>query len=76
MKPNPDNRVDNVSRIQYDLDMTTDNIHRASEIIEKKPDPQLNQVLKTRNERRMDALDSMRQETRNEINSAKSSRFF
>ena len=74
MKPNPDNRTDNVDRIQYNLDMTIDNIHRANEMIDKTPDPKTKQVLKAKNERRMDALDGMRREIRDEANAAKNSR--
>lgn len=37
MKANPDNRTDNLDRIQYSLEMTIDNIHRANEMTEKTP---------------------------------------
>jgi small acid-soluble spore protein (thioredoxin-like protein) len=38
MEPNPDNRADNVDRIQHSINMTIDNIHRANEMIEKTSD--------------------------------------
>ncbi|MPN34754.1 Small, acid-soluble spore protein Tlp [bioreactor metagenome] len=74
MKANPDNRNDNVDRIQYNLDMTIDNIHRANEMIDKTSDPKTKQVLKAKNEHRMDALDGMRSEIRDEANAAKNRR--
>ncbi|MEA4814419.1 MAG: small acid-soluble spore protein Tlp [Oscillospiraceae bacterium] len=74
MKANPDNRNDNVDRIQYNLDMTIDNIHRANEMIDKTSDPKTKQVLKAKTEPRMDALDGMRSEIRDEANAAKNRR--
>lgn len=73
MKPNPDNRADNADRIQHNIDMTIDNIHRANEMIEKTSDQKMKQVLNAKNERRMDALDSLRHEIKDEVNSAKNS---
>jgi small acid-soluble spore protein (thioredoxin-like protein) len=71
MKPNPDNRDDNVERIQNNIDMTIDNIHRANEMIEKTSDQKMKQTLKDKNERRMDALDGMRHEIKDEANASK-----
>ena len=66
MEPNPDNRADNVDRIQHNIDMTIDNIHRANEMIEKTSDQKMKQTLKDKNERRMDALGGMRHEIKDE----------
>ncbi|MEA5136188.1 MAG: small acid-soluble spore protein Tlp [Candidatus Fimivivens sp.] len=71
MKPNPDNRADNVMRIQNNIDMTIDNIHRANEMIEKTPDEKMKQDLISKNERREEALKGMRREIRDEANFAK-----
>lgn len=71
MKPNPDNRADNVGRIQRNIDMTIDNMHRANEMIEKNPDQKMKQVLMDKNERRLEALNDMRHEIRDEANAAK-----
>ena len=71
MKPNPDNRADNVERIQRNIDMTMDNIHRANEMIEKTSDQKMKQALNAKNQRRMDALEGMRHEIKDEANAAK-----
>lgn len=73
MKPNPDNRADNVDRIQHNIDMTIENIRRADEMIGKTSDQKTKQDLSAKNERRMDALDGMRDEIRDEANFAKNS---
>lgn len=70
MKSNPDNRADNLDRIQHNIDMTIDNIHRSKEMIEKTSDQKMKQTLKDKNERRMDALGGMRNEIKDEANAA------
>lgn len=74
MKPNPDNRADNVERIQQNIDMTIDNIHRANEMIEKTSDQKMKEALKSKNERRMEALNGMRHEIKDEARAAKNSK--
>lgn len=71
MEPNPDNRADNVDRIQHNIDMTIDNINRANEMIEKTSDQKMKQTLKDKNERRMDALGGMRHEIKDEAKASK-----
>lgn len=66
MKPNPDNRSDNVDRIQRNIDMTIENMHRAEEMISTTPDAKMKQVLKEKNQRREQALEGMRHEIRDE----------
>lgn len=66
MKPNPDNRADNVDRIRRNIDMTIDDIQRANEMIGNTSDQKMKQVLSAKNERRMDALESMRHEIKDE----------
>ncbi len=71
MKHNPDNRKDNVARIQRNIDMTIDNMRRADEMMAITPDNHMKQVLKEKNERRERALDGMRQEIQQESAASK-----
>ncbi|WP_026885807.1 small acid-soluble spore protein Tlp [Clostridium beijerinckii] len=66
MKNKPDNRKDNVDRIQYNIDRTILNCELADEMIEKTDDPKMQQTLKEKNERREEALQGMRTEIRDE----------
>lgn len=65
-KPNPDDRRDNVERIQRNIDMTIHNIEAAEEMIEKTPDDKTKKTLGEKNERRRDALNGFRKEIRDE----------
>ena len=66
MSPKPDDRSDNVQRIQDNIDNTLKNISLANEMIAKSNDPNEIQNMKERNERREEALDKMRSEIREE----------
>ncbi|CUU50606.1 small acid-soluble spore protein Tlp [Clostridium beijerinckii] len=66
MKNKPDNRKDNVDRIQYNIDRTILNCELADEMIEKTDDPKMQQTLKEKNDRREEALRGMREEIRDE----------
>lgn len=66
MKPKPDDRRDNVERIQENINHTIENIHRAEEMIEKTSDPKTKEILKKKNKRREEALEGMRSEIREE----------
>jgi small acid-soluble spore protein (thioredoxin-like protein) len=66
MKHNPDDRSDNVERIQFNIDNTIRNIDMAEDIIAKTDDPKTKIALKEKNERREEALDRMRVEIRDE----------
>ena len=66
MNPKPDDRSDNVQRIQDNIDNTLKNISLANEMIAKSNDPNEIQNMKERNERREEALDKMRSEIREE----------
>ena len=74
MKPNPDNRADNLDKIRHNMDMTIENIHRADEMIEKTSDEKMKRDLKAKNEHRIEALGGMRREIRDETNAAKNDR--
>ena len=66
MKHNPDDRRDNVERIQFNIDHTIKNIDLAEEIISKTDDPKTKEALQQKNERREEALERMRLEIRDE----------
>ena len=65
-RPNPDNRDDNVERIQKSIDMTIRNMEAAEEMIMKTSDDKMKKTLAAKNERRRDALEAMRREIRDE----------
>ena len=66
MKPNPDDRSDNVERIQFNIDHTIKNMELAEEMIAKTEDPKTKAELKAKNERIRAALEAMRSEIREE----------
>ncbi|MGE5381073.1 MAG: small acid-soluble spore protein Tlp [Methylocystaceae bacterium] len=66
MKHNPDDRSDNVERIQSSINHTIQNMEIAEEVIAKTDDPQKKRDLQAKNERREEALNSMRTEIRDE----------
>lgn len=63
---NPDNRDDNVERIQKSITMTIHNMEAAEEMIAKTSDENMKKALSEKNERRRQALDGMRDEIRDE----------
>lgn len=65
-KPKPDDRRDNVERIQHNITNTIQNIHRAEEHIEITDDPNYKQALTDKNNRRQEALEGMRREIKDE----------
>lgn len=66
MKRNRDDRSDNVERIQENIDHTIRNMELAEEMIEETPDGKTKKELIEKNERRRDALNSLRSEIRDE----------
>lgn len=66
MTPNPDDRSDNVEKIQYNIGRTIHNIELAEEMISKTDDEALRNSLEDKNERRRDSLKSMRTEIKEE----------
>ena len=66
MKPKPDDRRDNVKRIQRNINHTIQNMEAAEEMIAKTDDPKTKEALTDKNERRRASLDSMRHEIRDE----------
>ena len=66
MKTNPDNRKDNVKKIQKNIDMTIRNMEMADEMIGITDDPKTKEELKAKNQRREEALNGMRKEIKDE----------
>lgn len=66
MKNKPDDRRDNVDRIQHNISNTIENIELAEEAIEKTDDRKIKQELEEKNDRRREALNGMRSEIRDE----------
>lgn len=62
----PDDRSDNVKKIQTHIDATIQNMEMADELLAKTDDPQTKRDLAQKNERRRDALGGMRLEIKDE----------
>jgi small acid-soluble spore protein (thioredoxin-like protein) len=65
-KPKPDDRSDNVERIQANINHTIRNMEAAEEMIEKTDDRKMARTLEEKNDRRRDALEGFRAEIRDE----------
>ncbi|MFW2489095.1 small acid-soluble spore protein Tlp [Clostridium chromiireducens] len=66
MKNKQDDRTDNIDRIQYNIDRTILNCELADEMIAKTDDSKMKQALEDKNERRLESLQAMRCEIRDE----------
>ncbi|WBW98600.1 small acid-soluble spore protein Tlp [Oceanirhabdus sp. W0125-5] len=66
MKPNKDDRRDNVERIQYNIDKTIQNYRLAEEMIEITDDEKTKEALEAKNDRRLESLAGMRSEIKDE----------
>lgn len=65
-RPKPDDRRDNVDKIEYNIGKTLQNMERANEMIGVTDDQNMKQTLKEKNDRRREALKGMREEIRDE----------
>ncbi|NLY86678.1 MAG: small acid-soluble spore protein Tlp [Tissierellia bacterium] len=65
-KPKPDDRRDNVDKIQFNIDNTIKNYRLAEEMIAKTDDEKTKKELKEKNKRRLESLEAMREEIREE----------
>ena len=65
-KPKPDDRRDNVDKIQRNIDQTIQNYELAEEMIAKTDDEKTKKDLKEKNKRRLKSLKGMRHEIRDE----------
>ena len=66
MKNKPDDRRDNVDKIQQNIGNTIENCHRANKVIEKTDDENYKKALEEKNDRRAESIDGMRLEIRDE----------
>jgi len=66
MKNKPDDRADNVDRIQRNINYTIHNIELGEELIEKTHDEEMRKDIMAKNERREHALEAMREEIKDE----------
>lgn len=65
-KPNPDDRRDNVEKIQYAIDHTISNYRETKDLINETDDPEERKKLIEKQKRRLDSLEGKRQEIREE----------
>lgn len=65
-KPKPDDRRDNVERIQYNINHTISNYREAEEMIDKVDDSEEKKRLEEKNKRRQESLSNMKREIRDE----------
>lgn len=66
MNPKPDDRRDNVEKIQRNINNTIKNIDDANEMSQRIDNPKTKQELQAKNARREEALDGMRKEIADE----------
>ena len=66
MKNKPDDRRDNVDKIQRDITSTIQNFHLAEEAIEETDDEKMKETLIQKNARREEAINGMKTEMRDE----------
>ena len=65
-KPKPDDRTDNVDKIQFNIDNTIENYRRAQEVIDGTENEQMKEDLIAKNERRLESLEGMKDEIKDE----------
>lgn len=70
-KPKPDDRRDNVDRIQNNIDNTIANYRETEDMIKISNDRKQKMELQAKNERRESALKSMRKEIKDEATDKK-----
>ena len=66
MTPKPDDRRNNVDRIQRNMDRTLHNVEMANELIAETSDPKIKEATEDKNKRRLHALEAMRKEIKDE----------
>jgi small acid-soluble spore protein (thioredoxin-like protein) len=66
MKNKPDDRKNNVDRIQHTIDNTIENFRLTEDAIEESDDEKYKGVLEEKNQRREESLDSLKAEIRDE----------
>jgi small acid-soluble spore protein (thioredoxin-like protein) len=66
MKNKPDDRKNNVDRIQHTIDNTIENFRLTEDAIEESDDEKYKGVLEEKNQRREESLDSLKAEIKDE----------
>ncbi|MDQ0200024.1 small acid-soluble spore protein Tlp [Neobacillus ginsengisoli] len=67
-KPKPDDRSDNVEKLQSMLQETEENIRKAEESLQFTDSEQQRQQIEAKNERRRESINSFRSEIQDEAN--------
>jgi len=65
-RPKPDDRRDNVEKIQENINNTIENIEAAEDMLARTDNPEQRRQIEEKNERRRKALEGMRKEIRDE----------
>jgi len=65
-KPNPDDRSDNVEKLQSMIHNTIENMEAAEESLQFTDSEQQRQQIEAKNERRRESIDSFRSEVKDE----------
>jgi small acid-soluble spore protein (thioredoxin-like protein) len=65
-KNKPDDRSNNVDRIQHNISNTIENFHLTKEAIEEADDVEIKQDLEAKNGRREEAINGMKSEMKDE----------
>lgn len=72
-KPKPDDRSDNVEKLQAMIHNTEENIRRAEETLEFTDSAEQRENVEAKNQRRQESLESMRSEVKDEANASENS---
>ncbi|WP_110929545.1 small acid-soluble spore protein Tlp [Bacillus massiliglaciei] len=64
-KPNPDNRLDNVEKLQDMIQNTERNIHESEEVLPLASETE-RQAIEAKNDRRMESIKANREEIKDE----------
>lgn len=67
-KPNPDDRSDNVEKLQEMIHNTIENMEEAEESMQFTDSTEQRQQIEAKNERRRESIDAMRSEVKDEAN--------
>ncbi|MGG5254208.1 small acid-soluble spore protein Tlp [Neobacillus sp. SM06] len=67
-KPNPDDRSDNVEKLQEMIHNTIENIEEAEESMQFTDSSEQRQQIEAKNERRLESINAMRSEVKDEAN--------
>lgn len=71
-KPNPDDRSDNVEKLQSMIHNTIENMEAAEESLACADSEQQRQQIEAKNQRRRESIDSFRSEIKDEANNQQS----